>query len=154
MVRQPALSSAVAAAVLLSAACYRYVPVLGPVPGEDGVVRFDLNRQGQVELAERVGPETAWLEGRVLQAGDDGYLVSVARVSPTGGRVLPWNGETVRLERRYIDRVRERRLSAPRTIFAAGGTTLALAALILGKNLSVLGGGETDTLIPGDDPIR
>lgn len=143
------------AGLLLLVGCYTYTPLIAPTPDPDQALAFDVNDRGRAEMMENVGPETARVEGTLLEQTDSAYQVSVARVITLRGRVYQWNGETVVLRREHVREVRERRFSAPRTVAAAGGATIPLLALLVSQTLNIFGTDEkTDNpLPPGEEPI-
>ncbi len=148
-------TAALAWAWLTLAGCYTYVPLIAPTPDPNHVLAFELNDGGRAAVAENIGPETARVEGTLLQLTDADYQVSVRQVITVRGRAYQWTGETVTLSRPYVREVRERRFSAPRTVAVAGSATLSFLAFVVSRGLGVFGGGDTSRLPPSDDdPTR
>jgi hypothetical protein len=137
-----AATAALAAAAL--AGCYTYVPLqqapARPAPPLD----FELDDAGRQVLADQIGPESAHVEGRLLQTTDGAFMVSVSQVVTTRGQVFHWNGERVALPQQYVRQVRERRFSARRTVVAAAAAVTPFLAFVVTRNFLVGGAGETD----------
>ena len=121
-------------AVLLIAplvmACYVYRPVTGVVTPAPDRVRLTLTDAGVASLADRLGPSTVEVSGRVVQDSANAYLVSVLATRARNGEEHGWNGEQVAVERIFVSRVEQRRFSRTRTVVVA---TAALAGAIVAR---------------------
>lgn len=132
------------------AGCYRRVPVAEtstPPVGE--TLSFVISDRGRVGLGERMGPGVARIDGRLVETEGQQYVVSVFRVADITGQTSTWSGETIRLDRDFVDRMQGRQLDKRRTWFLAAGVTAAVVYFIASRGLSGLFQGEDD---PGDDP--
>lgn len=130
------------ALVAMLAGCYRYEPVGAgqPVPAPGTRVMLELTDQGRVAMERQVGAEVARVEGAVVSRGDSGYVVGVTTVIGVWGSRSRWQGERVTVREDYVRRMSLRRLSASRTVLAAGGATLGFVAFVLSNSL--IGGGS------------
>jgi len=129
--------------------CYRYQPLgerPAPVPGTRVMVEF--TDVGRVGMEPQIGPEVARMEGAVVAQSDSGYVVGVSAVIGLWGAVSVWQGERVSVRPGYIRRISQRRLSAGRTVAAAGGAVLGFVAFL--ATTSLLGGGNSND--PGREP--
>lgn len=128
--------------------CYTYVPVESPTPPVGETVSFEITDRGRVGLAERMGSGIRSIEGRVIGAEGDRYVVNVFRVATIDGTSSAWSGETIRLERDFVSRARERQLSRSRTWLAAAVATGVIVVLVTQTGLSGFFDAEEDP-----DPI-
>ena len=136
------------AAFVAATACHRYVPVDAAAPPVGDIIAFHISDQGRIGLQERLGPGVARIEGRVVGAENDVFLVSVAGVKTLNGTDSPWSGEVMRLDRGFVSHVQRREFSRTRTLLLAGGLTTAVAVFIATRGFSAIfgddggGGGE------------
>lgn len=130
--------------------CYTYVPVESTTPPVGETVSFEITDRGRVGLAERMGSGIRSIEGRVIGAEGDQYIVNVFRVASIDGTSSAWSGETVRLDRDFVSRTQERQLSKSRTWLAAAVATGALVVLITQTGLG--GFFDDDPPRDGEDP--
>lgn len=142
----------VAAVMLTLPSCYTHVPVESATPPMGERFTFEISDQGRVDLAERIGPGIARIEGRLVGMENDQYLVSVNRVVSISGESSGWSGETIRLDRGIVSRLRERQLSRTRTAAVAAGVTAALVAIVLTTDLEGLFTGDDDEIGPIEPP--
>lgn len=134
--------------LLLAAGCYTLHPVTGPAPTVGTVVGFDVNDAGRVALGGTLGPEVARIEGRLLEATAEDYLLAVSSLKLLRGGEQVWRGEQVRVRREHLGNVYERRFSAGRTI-ALTGTVIGATALFFATR-SLLGAGQSNDSTPVD----
>ena len=137
------------AAFVAATACHRYVPVDASTPPVGDIVAFHISDQGRVGLQERLGPGVATIEGRVVGAESDVFLVSVSGVETLGGTDSPWSGEVMRLDRGFVSHVQRREFSKTRTLLLAGGVTTAVVVFIATRGFSAIFGDESGG---GGDP--
>ena len=136
-------AQAAAAIVLLLpsvAGCYRYVPVTatGPVAGTE--IAVGINDQGRVALAGQVGPGAHRLRGRLTQATDSLFVISLTSVEYLGAPVAArWAGEALSVSRQYVSDIGERRLSRTRSWLTAG-VVVALAVAV--STIAIVGFGN------------
>jgi len=148
---------AVAAAAPFVSGCYTYVPVDTTAPAPVGTrIAVDITDGGRVGLSERLGSGITRLEGTVLANDSSQYVLSVKQVAQLNGEMSKWSGESVRIDRNFINRVFERQLSRGRTYFATG---VAVAAFVLiAKSQGLFGSsdvaGSPETPPPGPSQTR
>ena len=135
--------------LMVLAGCYRRVPVAAtstPPVGE--TLSFLISDRGRVGLGERMGPGVARIDGRLVETEGQQYVVSVFRVADITGQTSTWSGETIRLDREFVDRMQGRQLDKGRTWMLAAGVTAAVVYLIASRGLSGLFDGDDG---PGED---
>jgi hypothetical protein len=126
--------------------CYRYVPVAQPAVGTRTEVSLGITDQGRVALASQLGPGVRALRGRLTQATDSAFVVSLTAIEYIGAPAAArWMGEIVTVPRAYVSEIAERRLSRSRSWLTAG-VFAALAAGVSTIAIVGLGGGD-----PGDN---
>jgi len=140
----PHRSGLLIAAIPLLGACYVYEPVVTPEPAPGMRVALDLNDQGRAALVTSVGPEAARVDGALVSDVGGEYVIQVADVVGLQGVRTKWNGETVTVRQEYVRRIRERKLSRGRTVFAIAGVLGAVVGLAAGTNLAGFGSGGED----------
>jgi hypothetical protein len=134
----------------LLGSCYSYRPLVSAPPAASRVAVV-LTDNGRAETANRIGPQTARVEGAVLAASDTAYLLSISAVQPISGALVRWNGETVSVRRDQIAVLYERRISPSRTAIIVGAVT-GLLALTITTDLFGFGGADIAPLPGGDNP--
>lgn len=132
----------------LLGACYTYRP-LATAPLPSSRVSLVLTDQGRAEAAERIGPQTARVEGAVVESSDSAYLLAVSAVQPIAGQLVRWSGETVTVRRDQVALLYERRLSKSRTAIMAGAMVGVLAAAIT-TSLFGIAGSDVPVIPPGE----
>ena len=142
--RNTAARAVVATFLLVTQACYTFVPMSsGATPLVGQKARLRLTPDGTVELARYLGPNVAMAEGIVSSISDDGtIMLAVETVEQTNGVVQPWTGEGVvaipaALRREVHERVFQKRRSI------VSGTLLGLGLIALGV-IAVRGAGSGD----------
>jgi len=131
-------------AIVATSACYDYVPVTtSPPVGE--IVALDITDRGRVDLTDRFGPGIARIEGRLMEAAPDRYVVSISRVTQINGDHASWTGETARLSRDVVGGVESRHLSRGRTAILAGVAAAGVVGFIASRNWTSSSSGSSDT---------
>jgi len=115
-----------ASLLLLTQACYEYVPVETLEAPVGKVVELRINDPGRVGLEARFGPGLDRVNGRLLSSPDTSLTVGVLSVTNLDGVLTRWSGEEVRLNRGFIRSVRSRKLSPTRTSVIAGAAAIVL----------------------------
>ena len=143
--------ASVLAPMLLSAACFSYVPTefQAVPPGES--VRVYLTRQGMMELSENPGQNGPYVSGTLLRQEPDRLYVRVpvARrqvgffTEQVGQEIAIRTGEIVQLERRKLDRTA--------TALLVAGTVAAATGVIF---LIVEAWGSEGVVEPPPDELR
>ncbi|MCA2984323.1 hypothetical protein [Gemmatimonas sp.] len=140
------------ALVLVSSACYSYVPVTGtPVPGQE--IALVVTDRGRVALNERLEPEIDELRGTLVRKTDSSYTLAMKQTVTLRRTTSTWAGESLSVASAFVGTVRRRELSRSRSWLVAGGAAAAVVAFIatrsfLDGNTSV----ETDTSKPPTGP--
>jgi hypothetical protein len=132
------------AAIAATSACYDYVPVTtSPPVGE--IVALDITDRGRVDLTERFGPGIARIEGRLVSAAPDQYVLSITRVTQINGDHAAWTGETARLSRDVVGGVESRRLSPGRTALFGAAAAAGVVGFIVTRNWISSSSGSSDS---------
>ncbi|MDQ6830169.1 MAG: hypothetical protein M3081_15035 [Gemmatimonadota bacterium] len=135
-------------ALMLLSGCYTYTPFLSerPSPGEE--VALELNDQGRVGVADRLGPEVARVEGSLADVSDTTVTLRVDGVVNLAGESTKWNGESVRVRREFVRRMLEKKFDGRRTAIVAVVSAAAIGVFIATR--SFLGSGADNSGKPGD----
>ena len=128
--------------------CYAYVPFAETTPPVGQVLKLSISDRGRVELGERVGPGVAQLEGRVVSVDGDQLTLNVYRVEFISGESSQWSGESMRLNRDFVQRFSARRLSKSRTWLVAGVAVVAVTAFVASHGLFGFFTGEREDPTP------
>jgi hypothetical protein len=121
--------------------CYTLQPTRGGVPDIGTQVTFDVNDAGRVALGGSMGQPIRRVEGQLVGATTDSYVVSVTSVDYLAGGSQKWTGDTVRLQREHVGVAYQRQLSKTRTV-AAGAVLAGAIAFFVTRSLN--GGGDPD----------
>lgn len=135
-------------ALLFNTACYSYARVdRAPEPGQS--VAILVNDAGRAALGTQLGAGIDRVDGRLVSADGDGYVVAVSRVHYVRAPAATWSGEQVRLRAADVARVDRRTLSKGRTIAAVGGVVAAVVVFAVTRGLDGFGR-EADSPRPPD----
>ena len=129
--------------------CYTYLPVatLQPAPGTN--LSLVLSDEGRMQSVRQVGPYAMRIEGELLQATPEDFVVAVSDVVDIRGTRSKWTGESVSLPRSYVMMTYEKQFSRSKTVLLATAVAGGIVAIIAGRNLLGLGGsGNTGTIPP------
>ena len=135
-------ASFVVALQLLTTACYAYAPVQ-TTPPAGSQVALEVTDEGRVALSDKIGPGVVRLEGTLAGVEGDELLVDASAVRQVRGYISDLGGVRVRLPRRYVTRMDERRLSRSRSLLVVGG----VVAIVVGFFAAKISGRST----PGDE---
>jgi hypothetical protein len=138
----------VAALQLLSTACYAYAPVQ-TTPQAGAQVALEVTDEGRVALSDKIGPGVVRLEGTLAGEEGDELLVDASAVRQVRGYITDLGGVRVRLPKRYVTRMDERRLSRTRSLLVVGGVVAIVAAFFTAKFSGRWTPGDED---PGGGP--
>ncbi len=131
------------------AGCYTYLPVatLQPAPGTN--LSLVLSDEGRMQSVRQVGPYAMRIEGELLQATPEDFVVAVSDVVDIRGTRSKWTGESVSLPRSYVMMTYEKQFSRSKTVLLATAVAGGIVAIIASRNLLGLGGsGNTGTTPP------
>jgi len=117
------------------AGCYTLQPVGTVVPQQGTRVAFGVNDMGRAALGGSMGPEIDQVEGNLLEADADAYLLSVTSVRLLRGGEQQWAGEAIRIKREFVSNTYVRKFSAGRTVAASAVGVIAIAAIVKGSLL-------------------
>lgn len=108
--------------------CYNMRPteLSGGISGQRVVI--GLTDEGSREMTPLVGADAVSLEGVVIQAEAERWLLSMRSVQHTSGGTR-WNGESIAVPASAMESVVEKRLSRSRTGLLIGGIVAGAIAL-------------------------
>jgi hypothetical protein len=133
--------------VIATSACYTYVPIANGAPPVGSEFRAVLTSDGSSRLAPVLGGQVAVVEGRMSDANDSAYVVSVSATRNSAQVQTFWTGESVTLPRTSVQTIESRRLNKRKTwlIAAAGIVGGALTARLFGLGGGAGGSGDGGT---------
>lgn len=137
----------VAAALLVSTACYSHQPVIGQTLPAGAQIVISINDAGRLALGGQMGPEIAQIEGRLISKDSAEYVMSVAQLILLRGGQQVWSGERIRVKTEYITVVNEKRFSRTRTALVSAAA-LGAVALLFQQGLLGSVSGEDGKLPP------
>jgi len=118
--------------------CYTYRPLPSPELPVGSRVSVQLTDDGTRELGGLIGPSIEHVEGDVLEVDSTALQLSVRQVETQRGISSNWNGERVRIPRRDVVGVQQRRFSVGGSALLGGIGVTAMYLLysaISGKGL-------------------
>ena len=102
-----------------------------------------------MQSVRQVGPYTMRIEGELLQATPEDFVVAVSDVVDIRGTRSKWTGESVSLPRSYVMMTYEKQFSRSKTVLLATAVAGGIVAIFASRNLLGLGGsGNTGTTPP------
>jgi len=128
--------------------CYTYTPLQTAAPAIGETVQFQISDRGRVALGETMGSGVSSIEARITGATEDQFLIKVAGVVHMSGEKSTWSGESVRLNRDFVERVQLRKLSKSRSWVAAIGVSVAIGTFIATRGLLGFNTGDRSDPIP------
>lgn len=136
--------------------CYSYAPLETGVPPVGETVELEIGDRGRVELNERLGRGVATIEGRLTSVTEEQYVLNVAAVSFLTGERSRWSGESMRLNRDYVDQAALRRLSKRRSWLTASLVAVGVGVFIASRGLIVdfFGGSDDPRTEPPPTSVR
>ncbi len=127
-------ATAVIAALALLGGCYTYQaagPADAVLPAPGTRVQVQLTSRGIVDLAQQLGPQVSYVEGKVLEADSTRLRLAVTQVEDARRAPTEWKGEQVTIPRDAIATIEQRRLSVGATALAGGLTVGGVVAAYL-----------------------
>lgn len=117
-------------AMLLLSACYVTTPVPSapaPVPGTK--LHVQLTDAGSASLAQYLGPNVNYVDGRLLGESDTTMSLSVSGLTFRSGQEQYWKGENVSLPHSAIATIQQKKVSWWRSTLLAGGIIAGLTSI-------------------------
>lgn len=117
-------------AMLLLCACYVTTPVPSapaPVPGTK--LHVQLTDAGSASLAQYLGPNVNYVDGRLLGQSDTAMSLSVSGLTFRSGEEQYWKGENVSLPHSAIATIQQKKVSWWRSSLLAGGIIAGLTSI-------------------------
>jgi hypothetical protein len=113
--------------------CYAYVPPAGPAPEPGQQVRAQLTSSGTTWLLENWGRTRSTVDGLFVRNNAEEVVLAAWRADLPGRTGFEASIDTLRVPRRHVAQLQERRLSPVRTAVAVavgvGVVSLAVAGL-------------------------
>ncbi len=105
-----------------------------------------LTERGTLEMTDSLGGSAVSVSGRVQSASVDRMIVALNRVTMRQGNAVTWSGEPVGIPRTYVNRVRERKFSAWRSMLTGAIVASGFLFVIdrLGMDVGFPGGSGGD----------
>lgn len=117
------------------AGCYEYRPLTSDVTPVGEPVALQINDAGRAALAEGFGPGLLGVEGTLVSASPNTFVIKVEQISQINGGTSQWSGEQVEIPRADVSTLEGRRLSASRTALLAVAIAVVAAAASVGGHL-------------------
>jgi hypothetical protein len=137
--------------LVISAACFSYVPTepQSLAPGEN--VRVYLTRQGMLDLGQFSGESAPYVRGTLLRAESDQLFVRIPTARRQVGFFQEQVGQEIAIRRGEIVQLERRKLDRTGTALLVAGTAAAATGVIL---LIVDAWGSENVVEPPPDELR
>jgi hypothetical protein len=117
-------------AMLLLCACYVTTPVpSAPAPAPGTKLHVELTDAGSMSLAQYLGPNVNYVDGRLLGESDTTMSLSVSGLTFRSGLEQYWKGENVSLPHSAIATIQQKKVSWWRSSLLAGGVIAGIASI-------------------------
>ena len=117
-------------ALVLLCACYVTTPVpSAPAPAPGTKLHVQLTDGGSASLAQYLGPNVDYVDGRLLGESDTTMSLSVSGLTFRSGQEQYWKGENVSLPHSAIATIQQKRVSWWRSGLLAGGIIAGLTSI-------------------------
>lgn len=117
-------------AMLLLCACYVTTPVpSAPAPAPGTKLHVELTDAGATSLAQYLGPNVNYVDGRLLGESDTTMSLSVSGLTFRSGEEQYWKGENVSLPHSAIATIQQKKVSWWRSTLLAGGVIAGIASI-------------------------
>lgn len=123
-----ALGSAGLAAL---AGCFNYVPVISPSPARWAEVQAELSTPASFALQDVTVHGIVAARGRVIYADQDSVVLAALRLWSQSGDSYLGEGVGITIPRSQLAAMREKRLSAGKTLLALGSGAALIAGVIV-----------------------
>jgi hypothetical protein len=118
--------------MLLTAACYEYVPARSATSLLGKRVQLSLTDSGSVVMTSRVGPSVDAIEGNLLADSAGTYLLGVTLTRARSGAETDWREERITVPHPLVASFAERRFSRSRSTFAGALMSAGIVAVTVG----------------------
>jgi hypothetical protein len=122
----------IALAMLLTGACYEYLPARSTASLVGKRVQLSLTDSGSVVMASRVGPSVDAIEGALLADSAGAYVLGVTLTRARSGAETDWREERVAVAHSLVASFAERRFSRSRSTFAGALMSAGVVAVTVG----------------------
>jgi len=129
--------------LLLLCACYVTTPVpTAPAPAPGTKLHVQLTDDGATTLAQYLGPNVNYVDGRLLSETDTSLALSVTGLTFRSGDEQYWKGEHVSLPHSAIATMQVKKVSWWRSSVLAGGIIAVIGSIGLAAGQGSGGGGK------------
>ena len=135
-------------AMILLCACYVTTPVpTAPAPMAGTRLHVQLTDAGTTSLAQYLGPNVYFVDGRLLAETDTSMALAVSGVTMRTGEEQYWKGESVSLPHSAIATIAQKKVSWWRSALLAGGIAAVVGSIgvATGGNSGGRPGGNTQS---------
>lgn len=130
-------------AMLTLCACYVTTPVPStPAPVAGTKLHVQLTDAGSTSLAQYIGPNVSYIDGRLISRSDTGLALSVSSLTFRSGDEQYWKGEGVSVPQSAIATVAVKKVSWWRSGLLAGGVAALVTSIGLVAGTSTGGRGS------------
>jgi hypothetical protein len=134
--------------LLVLCGCYITTPVpTTPAPAVGTKLHVQLTDNGTTTLAQYLGPNVSYIDGRLLSETDTNVALAVSGTTLRSGDEQYWKGETVSLPHSAIATVQVKKVSWWRSALLAGGAVAVASTITLAAG-GFNGGGPRRVTIP------
>lgn len=124
-------------AMLVLCGCYVTTPVsMQPAPVAGTKLHVELTDAGTVSLAQYLGPNVTYVDGRLLAQTDTAMSLSVSGTTLRSGDEQYWKGENVSLPHSAVATVQQKKVSWVRSGLLGGAIVAALTSIKLAAGTS------------------
>lgn len=110
--------------------CYVTTPIpSAPAPTAGTKLHVQLTDAGSASLAQYLGPNVNYVDGRLLGESDTTMSLSVSGLTFRSGQEQYWKGENVSLPHSAIATIQQKKVSWWRSSLLAGGVIAGLASI-------------------------
>lgn len=145
-------AAGIAATAVSLSGCYIYLPKSTADVPPNAIVSASITDAGRVALGERVGPEVASIDGRVVQKSDTSVRLMVSQVRYLSGLSDQWQGQEVSLRPQDVKSLTQRTFSRSRTAMMIAGVAAGLVLSVLTLNFLGLTSGDPSRDKPTPPP--
>lgn len=116
--------------MVLLCGCYVTTPIPStPAPVAGTKLHVQLTDAGSASLAQYLGPNVGYVDGRLLAESDTTMSLSVSGLTFRSGEEQYWKGENVSLPHSAIATIQQKKVSWWRSTLLGGGIIAGLASI-------------------------